>query len=562
MNMTMNKFFVRLGGMFPKLWEALRSHPVELLVLLHAALAVAVNDASPIWRPAGYAIIAVTAAFCLSFYRRRSAWWQVAYWAMLPIYALAVLLPAQWYRTTECQILVAVLPMAYLLARLPVDGRHFGSRFFSMVRSGVVALGVGMLICILLMIISASVELLFGLKSWEWYSYVMAFSFVLLAPMLFISLESSAPEPTATRLEEAMVNWVLTPALLIYNVVLYVYLATIVIGWELPKGSVATMVSAFMVVAVAVIWLRPRLQRQPLGWYFRRFALFALPLVVLYWVAVGYRIGQYGITVDRCVLLAAGVVMTLWTVPNLIRSMSLGYATAALVVTLGVVLAIGGPLSARQVSLRSQVSTVRHHAERLGLLDVDGRLKMAEPVDADSASRADHRAIYQAMKYVENDLKDTLSLKRELGMSAADYLGNLSKSTAEYAKAWRVDDDYYEPDDPIESGCYVNIDRNNDMVGIDGYSSMIVDVYFCEDTIPVPGGSISSSEVLAAQLAKVGYTTKSCLNCDRLQNNSETLCHYCSPDSSLVIVFQRLYINQRGDSNYIERGRVRYALRK
>ena len=560
--MSKKNIFVRFGGVFPHLWKALKSHPVELIVLLHAALAVAVNSTSLIWVPAGYAAFAATAAFCLSFYRRRSPWWHVAYWAVLPIYALAALLPAQWYRTTECQILVAVLPLAYLLARLPVDGRHFGSRFFSMVRSGVVSLGIGLAIFVLLMLILASVELLFSLDSWEWYSYIAAFSFVLLAPMLFISMEGSGEEPVATRLEEAIVNWVLTPALLIYNAVLYVYLATIVIGWELPKGSVATMVSAFMVVAVAVIWLRPRLQHQPLAWYFRRFAFFALPLVALYWVAVGYRIGQYGITVDRCVLLAAGVVMTLWTVPNLIRSMSLGYATAALVVTLGVVLAIGGPLSARKVALRSQVATVRHHADKLGMLNDDGRLKKTEPVDADSIYRADHRAIYQAMKYVQSDLKDTLSLQRELGTTAEDYLDNLSKSTAEYAKAWRVDDDYYEPDDPIESGCYVNIDRNNDMVGIDGYSSMIVDVYFCEDTIPVPGGSISSSEVLAAQLAKVGYTTKSCLNCDRLQNNSETLCHYCSPDSSLVIVFQRLYINQRGDSNYIESGRVRYALKK
>lgn len=558
--------FVRLGGLFAKLWEALKSHPVELLVLLHAAVAAVVNKQELVLLPAKYALFATVAALCLSFHRRGGVWWQVAYWAVLPLYALTALLPAAWPVTTEFAILNALMPLVYLLTRRTLDDGRFSSRFFSMVRSGAIALGVGMVVCFLLMLIEHSVQMLFGydfiVSYIDIYRYILSFSFILLAPMLFIGLESSEADPEATRLEEALVNWVLTPALLIYNLILYIYLIYIMVNWELPKGSVATMVSVFVMVAAAVVWLRPRLSRQPMGWYFRWFPLFALPLAALYWVAVGYRIGQYGMTVDRCVLLAVGVVMTVWLALSLFRMKHLGFGTCALMVLLGLVLAFGGPLSARQVSLRSQLATVRHHAGAMGLLDADGRIADFVRNDADSTGIADHRAVYQAMKYVQNELHDTVALQRELGMTPDLYLERLSPATAAYAKAWTI-----ERDDPViepvmDYGNGVSLKCDTATVDISGYSSMIVWQYISGDSIPVPGGSLAASEVLEAQLAKIGYNTRSNLDRDRIERNSDALCHYTSPDGSLQVVFDNFWIEKRGDTNYIESGRVRYALRK
>lgn len=560
--MKSRNFLANVGGLFVKLWVALKSHPVELLVLLHAATAVVVKTSPTFLEPAPYALFATVAAFCLSFHRHRSGWWMAAYWAVLPLYALTALLPDAWHQSTEFFMLCALMPLVYLIARGTVADERFSARFFGMVRSYVIAIGIAVILMVLLFLIYESVALLFLKKYFEVYPYIFSFCFVLLAPMLFIGLEGTDSDPEGTRLEGALVNYVLTPALLIYNVMLYVYLATIVIRWELPNGSVATMVSAFMVVAVAVKWLRPRLQRQPLQWYFRWFALFALPLVVLYWVAVGYRIGQYGLTIDRCILVAVGAVMSLWTVLDLIRMRHLPFGTAALTVLLGVVLAVGGPLSARQVSLRSQLATVRSHAAKLDLLDADGHLKKTPHNEADTLYRADHRAVYQAMRYVQSDLGDTVALRREFGMTAADYLDGLSTKTADYARAWRPERYEYDYDEEALEPLihhYISVPDDDSPVDLTGYSRMIAHRYI-DKGIPVPGGTVDADEVLEAQLAKIGYSITSNLDGYKLDANSTTLGHYRSADGSVVIVFEYFSIVREGDSNHIADGCVRYAL--
>lgn len=542
-----------------RLWHGITSHPVELLVLLHATVA-AMLKGSPWWQmPAYYASFATVAALCLSFHRS-NRWVAVAYWIVLPLYALTALLPAEWHGMTEYWLLSALLPAVYMLAHAYSD---FNARFFSMVRSSVIAAGIGILAFILLLLIDASVQTLFSL---EWYhaeEYIAIFCFVLLTPMLFIGMESSTEKPIASRLEEVLVNWVLTPALLIYNIVLYVYLAMIVIRWDLPKGSVATMVSLFIGVAVAVRWLRPMLQKQPLGWYFRWFGLLALPLVALFWVATGYRIGQYGFTHDRCILVATGVLMTAFAVLSMLKSTRGGYWFLVGYVVVGLLLAVGGPLSARQVSLRSQTKVVRQYAEKIGILNADGTLIKPSHQESDSVYRKEHRAIYQAIKYIQNDLHDTTLCREQFGLTSGDYLEGLSRSTYNYATAWRINPDEDTDDDIVEIASYrVGADRAIDITDIDGYNKMYTNLWFSDGKISFGNTTLDADSVLAVQLAKIGYTLKSNLERDKLNQNSKQLCIYRSPDGRLLMVFEYFHIERHEDGNHMTYGTIDCAMTK
>ena len=110
----------KIASRMAQLWQRVTSHPVELIVLLHATVAAMVNGSSWWQQPANYAAFAVTAAFCLSFYRTR--WWAKAgYWGVLPLYALCVLLPRAWSGSAEFGILTALLPAAYMLTRRKAD---------------------------------------------------------------------------------------------------------------------------------------------------------------------------------------------------------------------------------------------------------------------------------------------------------------------------------------------------------------------------------------------------------------------------------------------------------
>lgn len=558
--MKKGKLSERAAVWMTQLWKGLASHPVELLVLLHATVSAMVQSTTWWQMPAYYAAFATVAALCLSF-SRKNKWAAVAYWAVLPLYALTALLPAEWHSMTEYGILTALLPAVYLLARGYGD---FNTRFFSMVRSGVVAMGIGALAFVLLLLIDASIQILFPVSWRNVEEYIAIFCFVLLTPMLFIGMESGDERPTASRLEEALVNWVLTPALLIYNLVLYVYLAVIMIRWELPNGSVATMVSIFIGVAVAVRWLRPALQKQPLGWYFRWFGLIALPLVVLFWVATGYRIGQYGFTIDRCILVATGVLMTAFAVLSLFKTPRGGYWFLVGYAAVVLILAVGGPLSARQVSLRSQTKVVRQYAEKLNILTDDGILALPARDDADSAYRREHRAVYQAMKYIESDLADSTAVQQRFGITKEEYIDHLSKRTADYAKAYWVNLDEEDIDNNVvEINTYdVSADRAIEITGVEGYSKMYTNLWFGDGKISIGNTTLDADSVLAVQLGKIGYTLESNLDSDKLDRNSRQLCTYRSADGRILIAFENFHIKRHEDGNHMVYGNINCALIK
>lgn len=557
---TKKKFAERAATLVARLWQGLASHPVELLVLLHATVSAMVHGTTWWQLPAYYASFATVAALCLSFYRK-SVWTAVAYWAVLPLYALTALLPSEWHSMTEYGILTALLPAVYLLAR---GYRDFNARFFSLVRSGVVAMGIGGLTFVLLLLIDVSIQTLFSVSWRNVEEHIAIFCFVLLTPMLFIGMESSDERPAASRLEEVLVNWVLTIALLIYNVVLYVYLALIVVRWDLPKGSVATMVSVFIGVAVTVRWLRPMLQKQPLEWYFRWFGLIALPLVVLFWVATCYRIGQYGFTIDRCILVATGVLMTVFAVLSLFKTTRGGYWFLAGYAAVVLLLAVGGPLSARSVSLRSQTKVVRQYAEKLNILADDGILALPARDDADSAYRCEHRAVYQAIKYIESDLADSAAVQQRFGITKEEYIDHLSKTTANYATAYWVNLDEEDIDNDLVEikVCVVSADRAVETTGIEGYSKMYTQVWVGDGKINIGNTTLDADSVLAVQLAKIGYTLESNLDRDKLDRNSRQLCTYRSADGRILIAFEYFHIERHEDGNHMVYGKIDCALIK
>lgn len=565
------RFANRISTGLARLWAALKSHPVELLILLHAA-ASAFLKGNPWWQqPASYAAFAVVAAFCLSRFRKGYNWAQWVYFAVLPLYALTALLPSAWPGSTEFAILNFLLPFAYLLTFPAWEGQRFSERFYRMLRSMAVALGLAAILYLLLLLVILTVELLFpSSPNYRFYELSASFCFILLAPILFITLESQKEQPSVLLLVEVTFNYVLTPVLLVYNVILYVYLAVILVNWDLPKSSVSTMVMAFTIVAIAIRLVRPLLAKQPLKWYFRWFALFALPLVALFWVAVGYRIGQYGITVDRCILVVVGVLMTLYLACTLVlnaRLSLLNYLTTALVVLCGVVLTVGGPLSARQIALHSQTAIVREKAQALGILTPEGMLDTTKELffrtEADSSYRKEHRIAYQAMKYIENDLADTVEVRASLGMTSADYLDRLSVATSNYATAWWIESDGYSDDveEPIAYSFSLSCNKE-ETLDISGYNRMGVgmDVKVPVRYIPYPGGRIPADTLLATQLAKIGYTLSSNLDRKKLDDNECTLCHYQSPDGKVLILFDYMHIQRTDSLNHITSATIRCAL--
>ena len=84
--------------------------------------------------------------------------------------------------------------------------------------------------------------------------------------------------------------------------------------------------------------------------------------------------------------------------------------------------------------------------------------------------------------------------------------------------------------------------------------------YRSGESIPYPGGTINADTLLAAQLAKIGYTLRSNLDKEKLDKHKDQLLTYTSPDGSILIVFSRMEISKADSLNHITSASIWYAL--
>ena len=148
--------------------------------------------------PAPYAPFAAVATLCLSFHRTGSKSRTIAYWALLPLYILTAFLPGAWASSVEIRYLYALLPALYLLARGVWSNTRFSQRFYSMMRSLLIALAVAALLAMLLMLILLSVDTLFGNSSHIvnhlYVICLLCFLYVLWVKLFFVWLGNFRPK--------------------------------------------------------------------------------------------------------------------------------------------------------------------------------------------------------------------------------------------------------------------------------------------------------------------------------------------------------------------------------
>jgi hypothetical protein len=187
------------------------------------------------------------------------------------------------------------------------------------------------------------------------------------------ALEQEAPYPKGLKL---FTQFVLLPLVVLYLLILYAYLARIVVRWELPEGWVSILILAFSVAGIFALLMIHPIRNAPENTWLRTFARWfyraLFPLLGLLFVAIGTRVGQYGITEERyfVLLLAAWLAVVaayfLWRQGQGIIRIPASLAVVAF-------LAAGGPWGAFAVAERSQLNQLREISTQYGLLK-DGKL--------------------------------------------------------------------------------------------------------------------------------------------------------------------------------------------
>lgn len=181
-------------------------------------------------------------------------------------------------------------------------------------------------------------------------------------------------------------QYILVPLLLVYFVILYAYIAKIIIEWSWPKGIVSGLIFGFAATGIAAyLLLYPMRDTSEYNWLKRAarwFWIVMIPMIVVLELAIWRRVSEYGITENRYFAFALGVWLAAMIVYFLAsRTKSIKVIPASICVL--ALLVSFGPWGVFHVSEASQVGRLESLLTKNELL-IDGKAQKARTdLDAD-----------------------------------------------------------------------------------------------------------------------------------------------------------------------------------
>ena len=455
----------KLKSLLQQLLLSPRKFPVELALGL-AFFVIAVWDTeTTVWsEKAGHMVSDINGdvlsffvpLMALTFWLHRVNRWAYygSFFIFLPLMMLD-LKPFLWtYGFTFTYVLAAIL---LIIGNRRLDNRSFAAHslhvatqmFFGLIISGLLYLAV--------LAICASFFYIFGIDEPKYfYQHLAQFIFFVLAPQICCTLvrqnEDVVEEPF--KILRIILNFILSPAVIIYTVILYTYFIKIVFVWDLPKGGVAWMVMGFITVALIGRVAQSILSQRYYDWFYSRFTFIAIPPLIMYWIGSIYRIRLYSFTESRFYLMVAGVLMTLFVL-MLFRQRTRRYQVMALIFGAAIILFTYIPgISAKSIGLHCQKQRLAELISELKLTDAKTG-KLNDDIDTwsikqDSMMCERYKDVSSVIKYVRDGIGEKDFEAKYGKWTHSEYSFNYAKSqNSDYS-----DYDTYSRRKPVELGEY------------------------------------------------------------------------------------------------------------
>ena len=265
---------------------------------------------------------------------------------------------------------------------------------------------VNLILCLSYSAIISSFFYIFSLQEWlnyRYFSYFCSFSGFVVTPLVFYFLHNRKDLSwLLSKFMEGIINYIITPAILIYTVILYLYFITITVQWELPRGGVAYLVIAFIIAAMCGQMMQYVTKRRLYDWYYNRLSIISIPPLIIFWIGTTERISTYGLTESRVYLLATGILMSIYCLFFLFKSRN--YQTIALLsIAILIILTYLPYVNAKNIALHSQIRHLEKYIVQLELRNPETGLLKAEIsfMPNDSVNSKLYTDMRSSFKYIE-----------------------------------------------------------------------------------------------------------------------------------------------------------------
>lgn len=270
-----------------------------------------------------------------------------------------------------CHLLVSFIPFAFskqLNAFWHYNKILFIRIWASILYSGFIYVG--------LIIALSSLRLLFDIHIHEklyleiWVVVICFFNtwfFVSGIPADFDQLDDIHEYPKGLK---TFSQYVLLPLLGLYLIILYAYGTKILILWDWPRGIVTYLIICVSVLGIlAFLLLYPYgnqkeniwIKKASKGYYFLLF-----PLLIILFIAIFMRVNDYGITINRYIILMLGIWLTIVCLYTAIGKINIKFIPTSLAVML--ILISFGPWGMFSFSEKSQVNRLKNILEQSKIL--------------------------------------------------------------------------------------------------------------------------------------------------------------------------------------------------
>lgn len=217
-------------------------------------------------------------------------------------------------------------------------------------------------------------------------------------PRDLAALEQSADYPKGLKVFS---QYILVPLVTVYLAILTAYLVKVIATQDWPSGWIGYLVSSVAAAGIlALLLVYPIREREENRWiatYSRWFYIVLFPAIVMLWLAIWQRVGQYGMTERRYFL----TILSIWLAGIAVYYTLRGSRRIILIPASLCLLALVtffGPWSAYAVSRRSQTHRLEEVLVRNELL-ADGAV---QPATRD-VSFTDRKEISASLRYlIEN----------------------------------------------------------------------------------------------------------------------------------------------------------------
>lgn len=409
----MKKKFVEI---IRKMEEAIRRNPVEVIlsVLYCVTACLQYKDVVQTKSMLPYFPVVFLASYMLNYLTTFNKTFRLVYFLSVSFFIPFLFFESE-IASTPYIVTLAITLLVYLVCSRKKENLAFVENGLSFFGSLLSAFLLSLIALLLSISVYYSIQYIFEVfegSDSAFMNYISFIAFLLVMPLLFLMFNQYEAKISGNnKVFDVLLNYVLSPALLIYAVILYLYFIKVAVLWSLPKGAVAYIVISFASAAFILKGLQPFLQKQYYNWFYNRVGLYVIPALVMFWIGTTYRVNQYGFTEARVYLVLIGCFLTLCSFLFFSKRLGRYLYMAYLAIGLLALFTYVPHLTAKNVGILSQTTRMINAAKALGMYTPEGKLSETPPTVV-TGTAEEYRTLYQSYIYLHREEGQPFMLDR------------------------------------------------------------------------------------------------------------------------------------------------------